>query len=387
MININMLEINKPSELSQVLFVKGNNLEDIGIVKITPGQIDLINCIYYKVKEMILRNNLTISKTGTTSMDLLLSDIAINIEKYKGGQYKKIMEDLITISTINIVINSLGKNKEEDTMLVTKFILEMEVSRHRKNLHKKKVSLLLSNKLIHKFINVKKYFAKMFLKIQFSLSSKYSKLLYELLKDYEKINSISVEMNMLVYLLNDICYKEWSVFRVNVLERAIKEINDKSDIMVSYEPIKEKLEGQRKQVTKVKFHIKKQPETRLRKLGLIEDSITSHTFYNKSKTKLDSFKKNGYKVVNEEMWITTDINKNEEQYASELRIDGWLKETSQDDQNALFEVLASNIDDCDDPIVCIDDYVIRGVFSKHAFTKKPNETIEILNQTISLMTE
>lgn len=241
---------------------------------------------------------------------------------------------------------------------------------------------MLSNRLIHKFINVKKYFAKMFFKIQFSFSSKYSKLLYELLKDYENIKSFTISLIKLVQLLNDTNYKEWSIFRANVLKRAISEINEKSDIIVSYEPIKEKLPDQRKQVTKIKFNIKKQSEQQLIKLGLIEESITSLPFYNKSKSKLDKLIKNGYKVVDEDMWIQTDIKKNEDRYDAEVRIDTWLKETEKDDKNKLYEILADNLDNCEDPMVIIEDYRIIGLFTKDLFTKSAQETLDKLNWII-----
>lgn len=227
----------------------------------------------------------------------------------------------------------------------------------------------------------------MFLKIQFSMSSKYSKLLYEILKDYENINEIVLDVDMVVMLLNDTNFKEWSIFRANVLDRAVKEINEKSDIKVSYEAIKEKVDDQRKQVTKIKFIIQKQPEFRLQQLGLMEQTIESHRFYHKSKTKLDALVKNGYQVIDEEMWIKTDINKNETKYEAETRIDAWLTNTEKEDKNRVFEYLATQLDDCDDPIVSIENYTVKGVFSKDVFTSNASETINLLNTIIEEMSE
>lgn len=216
--------------------------------------------------------------------------------------------------------------------------------------------------------------------------SKYSKALYEILKDYENIKNISINMDLLYGLLNVNINKPsntaWSTFRVNILEKAITEINEKSDILVSYEPIKEKLDGQRLQVTKIKFNIEKQPESRLQELGLIQESIQSHKFYNKSKAKLETLVQNGYTVIDEEMWIETDIKKNEERYDAETRIDTWLKETSQQDKQMVYERLASSFDDCDDPMVVIDSYKIVGLFSKDSFTKNPIETIAMMNEAV-----
>lgn len=387
MANDTMMEIYKPSELSQILFVKGNSTDNIDLVKITPGQIDLINCVYYYARESIVKNNTNLMDSGSTTIKIPLNKFTSDVEKYSAGQYGKVIDDLIAISNINIVINSLGKNKDEDKMLLTRFILEMEVSKHKSNTNKKMVTLLLSNKLIQKFINVKKCFAKMFLKIQFSMSSKYSKLLYEILKDYENISEIVLDVDMVVMLLNDTNFKEWSIFRANVLDRAVKEINEKSDINVEYEAIKEKVYEQRKQVTKIKFIINKQPESRLQQLGLMEQTVETHKFYHKSKTKLDALVKNGYQVIDEEMWIKTDITKNETKYEAETRIDSWLANTDPDDRNRVFECLASQLDDCDDPIVSIENYIIKGVFSKDTFTNNASETINMINAIIEELTE
>ena len=60
-----------------------------------------------------------------------------------------------------------------------------------------------------------------------------------------------------------------------------------------------------------------------------------------------------------------------------------MKETSENDKNFIYETIAKYIDDCEDPMIVIEDYKILGLFSKYAFTKNPLETIELLNQTIS----
>jgi len=87
------------------------------------------------------------------------------------------------------------------------------------------------------------------------------------------------------------------------------------------------------------------------------------------------------------VWIQTDINKNEERYASELRIDEWMKGTDKSEQIELFGILAGQLENYEDPVVCIDNYKIIGVFTKDTFTKNPTETIELLNNVITNMAE
>jgi plasmid replication initiation protein len=234
-------------------------------------------------------------------------------------------------------------------------------------------------------LNVKNYFSKMHLSIQYSLQLKQTKLLYELLKDYENIKTKTIDYDLVLGLLNSNSErnKKFAYFNNDILKKAINEINDKSDIRVTYEPIKERLDGGRANVTKVKFNITKQPESRLIELGLLQQTITSNKFYSKSKNKLDKLVKNGYKVIDEEMWIETDINKNEERYDAEMRIDEWLKNTHKDVRNEIYELLAKTMDDCDEQFIYIDGYLIRGVFSNDAYTKNPMETIELMNNLLS----
>ena len=337
--------------------------------------------ILYKSREEIITKNITL--VGDLELDLNLKDIMATIGKYNNTSYEPIINYFRNLRNKEIVINALQKNKSCETTY-TSIIHKVTTSRH-KNEQLKNVKLQVDGEMINMILNVKKYFVKMHLTIQYSLNSKYAKLLYELLKDYEQIKTLHIDYDILIGLLNIKNHKryiKYSYFNEEILKTTIKEINEKSDIIVSYEPIKEKPEGQRLQVTKIKFFIDKQPESRLQELGLIQESITSHKLYNKSKSKLDKLVKGSYSVIDEEMWITTDINKNEFKYESEIRIDTWLKETSQDDKNMVYESLAKSIDDCEDPIVIIEDYKIIGLFSKDTFTKSASETIELLNQII-----
>jgi len=384
-INIKQMEFNKPSELCQIVCMDENkNLTG----ELTATQMDLMNLLLYKSREKIIKTKIT-EIDEFFNLDIELKYFNSTLNKNLIGVYNKTIEQLINLKRQHFVINALGKNKEMETT-ITSFIHKIRFSRHKDN-HKKVAKIILDGEMINLVFKTKKYFSKMFLVIQFSLVSKYSKSLYELLRDYEGISTINVDLEMLFGLLNvNINRKtniQWSTFRSNILEKAIKEINEKSDITVSYDPIKEKLEGQRKQVTKIKFTIHKQPELRLQELGLIEKPITSLPFYNKSKSKLTKLVSNGYKVIDEDMWIQTDINRNTERYESEIRIDTWLKETTKEDMNALYEILATSIDDCQDPLVHIDNYKITGLFTQEVFTKNPIETIALLNDVIINMNE
>ncbi len=370
----------KPSELCQVLFFDESNKG----LTVSPLQVDLINNFYYEIRKRIVMDNIEIPSDGSTVFEFQLKEICDVLGKYNNSQYTHLIEQLDSLGDIKMVINSLGKNKEIEELTITKFLQEIKISKHKKT-EIKKVKITMSNTLINTFLQTDRFFAKMFLMIQMKMSSKYSKLLYELLKDYEGIKKITFNYHTLLDLLNvtNESQKKWMMFNQNILKKSIMEINEKSDIFIKSTAIKEKENGERLQVTKIKFFIEKQDDSKLKELGLIQESIKDNKFYNKSKSKLDKLVKGGYKVIDEEMWIGTDIKKNEKHYESEIRIDKWLKETSENDKNFIYETIAKYIDDCEDPMIVIEDYKILGLFSKYAFTKNPLETIELLNQTIS----
>jgi len=384
-INTAMMEFNKPSELTQIIFTKENKHDSATLYEMNPMQIDLINFIYYRVRETIIKEKMVINESGMTEFYFPIQDISKAINKYKNNQYNTLIKTLNDLSDVKIILNSLGKNKDIDEMIITRFILEMKISKHKIFSDKKTIRLGLSNTLITRFIDVKKYFSKMFFKIQFSMVSKYSKLLYEILKDYEGLEVLILNYNDCLDLLNVSNGKKekWAIINQNILKRAVQEINEKSDIFVNYEPIKEKpTKEERLQVTKIKFNIKKQSEERLHRLGLIKESITSLPFYNKSKAKLDALIKNGYKVIDEEGWIEVDIKKNEEKYDCEVRIDKWLEETTEDVKLEILQSVTGKLEDCEDHTTYIKEYRLTGIFSQEAFTKNAKETIEILNKAI-----
>lgn len=377
--NIEKFEINKPSELTQVVFTQKIQ-KDVTIYKMSSIQIDLVNSIFYKIREYITKKITEIDRSvPSTVFEFTIKELNSMLPTYNNNEYRQIIEQLDNLSDVKIVINSLGKNKELDEMIITRFIHEIRLSKHKET-KKKIIKLAISNEIISRFVDVKKYFSKMFLTIQFSMKSKYSKLLYELLKDYEGIKTKSFKLDVLMDLINvsEESQRVWSTFRPNILQKAINEINEKSDISISYLAIKEKLQNERLQVTKIKFTITPQSKEKLEKLGLIEESITTHKLYKKSKLKLDTLVKTGYNVIDEDMWIKTDIKENEEKYEAELKIDKWLKEIDQVSKNELFEILAESLDECDDRMVYIDNYKIVGLFTKEVFTKNAKETREII---------
>jgi len=385
-INKSKLEINKPSELTQTVFFKNDSCN--AVASLSAIQMDIFNLIFYKSKEYFIKNKVELTEFIPFEMELAV--FASEFGKYQVQDYNNLVKQLVMLSDVKVVINALGKNKDMKTTF-TRFIHKISVSRHSED-KRKKVRLVLDGDICKMIFDVKKLFTKFYLKIQFSMVSKYSKLLYELLKDYSGIKTTTIDYELLIALLN-VDYEntnngKWAMFNQNILRNAVKEINEKSDIEVSYEPIKEKpSKNKRLQVTKIKFNIEKQSEERLQELGLIQPSIVTLPFYNKSKAKLDKLVKGGYNVVDEEMWIETDIKKNEESYSFEEKLDNWTSKVEQEMKNKILQAVAEKIEDCYDPAVCIRDYRLVGVFSNEIFTRNAKETAAIINETVDFIGE
>ena len=72
------------------------------------------------------------------------------------------------------------------------------------------------------------------------MRSKYAIRLYELLKSYEGMSSITLTLEVLKARLDAENYTNFKDFRRRVLERAVEEINTYADIEVRFEPKKQK---------------------------------------------------------------------------------------------------------------------------------------------------
>jgi len=374
------LEINKPSELCQVLYF--TDYKKMVYAQLTPTQIDLMNVITYQARKHFISKKIELNYDYASVMiELELKEVSEYFNKYKHNDYHQLIEQLNGLRKLDIVFNVLKKNKYMETTL-TSFIHELTISKHKEN-NKKIVKVHISTKVLGLFLDVKKLFTKMHLQIQFSMKSKYSKLLYELLKDYEGINSKIIDYDLLIGLINaghSERYNTFSYFNNDILKKAIKEINDKSDIKVSYEPIKERPDGGRLQVTKIKFMMKKQ------KCDLIDNqepelSIEEQIKYNKKKVITEQRLKQAkqfQEIKNEDAWIKKTI---------ESITDEFLEQQDKI-ESAKEQIDNINIKDYTDKlsikygdIIGLDKYKLIYIFdeSKPSITNNANETLDILS--------
>ena len=272
------LELRKPSELCQVLYYKDFNKEEFAVL--TPMQLNLISIIFYFISDSISKQNLTEDEIydwiSMNHFELNLQSISEILGTYKNGYYAIIVKNLQELSKIQVLTNILHKNKTRELTLFH-FLRKISWVQDNKNISKR-VKVWIEPELLAMFIKMKSYYTKFSLQIQLGLKSKYSKLLYEVMKDYSGSGVKNIDFEMLKALLNvDVLSKptlnNWSNFNRDVLKRCVNEINAKSDIVLEYTPVKERID-KKLTVVSVNFNIKKQKS----KLINYEKEYTNHEF-------------------------------------------------------------------------------------------------------------
>lgn len=312
--------------------------------------------------------------------EINLKDLSEFLEKYEFKQdKKKLSYSLNELKSTTVRVGIFKQDSKLKEVLENRYFSLLR--RYNRVSNSNTVTYQLEPEILLGWAFNPKPFAKMYLKLQTNLHTTYTKILYEICKDYENLKVVRKELDLWHAVLGfnkDIkTIHQVSLFKHNYLNRAIEDINKFTDIKIT------NIYGEKKdKKTFMIVEFEKQSVSRLKELGLVESGIISLPFYSKAKKKLDTLIKGGYKVADEEMWIKTDIKKNEEKYDSETRIDTWLKETTQSAQNEIYKLLASSIDECEDISVYIKDYLICGILTNELFTKSAKETIDALNAVI-----
>ena len=257
------LEMKKPSALCQVLYYSDYTKKEQA--NLSPLQFDLIDVVFKFVS-----TTLELEKVDTESLDewasinhfeIELKDIASMLGRYKNGYYEQIVDNLLSISKIQVLTNTLYKDKSYDSVLYH-FIRKIAWNKDKQTTNKS-IKVWLEPEILHMFLSIKRYYTIYHLQIQFGLKSRYSKALYVTLKDYDNIggktlNFQHLQRMMMVDTVERPNLKSWSNFNRDLLKRTVKEINSKSDIFITYTPIKERDENNKLTVTNVKFELKKQ---------------------------------------------------------------------------------------------------------------------------------
>lgn len=170
------------------------------------------------------------------------------IDYDNGKNYKNIKHALKTLSD-----KSFWMERENGREVLMRWIDKVEID-HRKGV----IDIKLDKDLKPYLLQLKTFFTKYNYLYVMTMKSQYSIRLYELLKSYENIQGIIYEVTELRKLLNltDDVLPRWVDFKRFVIEQAVKEINQFTDIKIKYDPIK-----RGRSVFEVAFHIKTKSDT------------------------------------------------------------------------------------------------------------------------------
>ena len=408
----NIIELKKPSELCQVLFFSDFTKKEYA--HLTSLQIDLASTLFYLISDVINTHNLSdediFQWSSLNHIEINLQTISNLLGKYSNGYYEPIVSNLHELSKIQVLTNTLHKNKEQEQIL---FHLIRKISwvkdKHTSN---KKVKVWIEPELLMMFRNVNKMYTSFYLQIQYGLNSKYSKLLYEILKDYANLGEITLDFDVLKALLNvDVDEKpdwgKWSTFNRDILKRAVHEVSEKSDITVCYEVIKAR-EIKKLEVTKVKFFIKKQKSI-LIDYDSMHNKIETDTcvvsdvhvkdkelsavelkFYELAMRRMEHTKLLGTVVRNEKNYIAAIIEKMKSDnvdVVSMVELDtiiSNIKSNIQNEKSDKNQLLVLHNYDAKYPIVSIsNEYLLYSPVDKVNITKTASETINNINTFIN----
>lgn len=131
----------------------------------------------------------------------------------------------------------------------------------------KKMTFRFSEYMFNLVANLKKQFTAYQICYILSLSSKYSLVMYELLQSYASLSGHRFDVDELKKILGAENYKNFKDFRNRCLDSACVEINSKTDLYISYTPIKAG-----RSVTAVDFRIKKKSYDELFELWGYKDN-------------------------------------------------------------------------------------------------------------------
>ena len=201
-------------------------------------------------------------------MDLNFHDLASSMGHLRLDE--KTMHEIITgldnLSKTQASIYYANKNDRfEET---TSFILKYTVSSIKRDMNKR-LTLMLSTSLVKILRENKGIFLKLYTHARYDLKSKYSTVLYDILSKKSKgsytiatVFTIEEFKKLLDFdLVETNNFDSWTKINSNILSRAAKEINEKTNMYLTYTTIKDKTHSdKRTQTNSIKFETSLAPE-------------------------------------------------------------------------------------------------------------------------------
>ncbi len=290
-------------------------------------------------------------------------------------QFEKIIRRLRTMIMVVNYHNNKTITSREDINLIRKVKITQNT-----------LYFNLEKEILKPYIEHRKEFDHVFVKIDWALKSKYSKFLYRILTEHRETKySIHYEMLLMLMNLSDPKYlaaRAYNVFNRDVLKKCVDELNEWSDLRIEYYPIKYKKE--KKIVEKIVFEVTTQePKEHQKELSEQEemDINISQLIEHKAIKEYERVAKYSH-IIDKSAYINSIIRKyDRDDIAAEIRINRWIEYTKTEfrpltDQPALL---------CIDPynkkeMITIDNaFGLVDIINHKQISKKPSITLKKLN--------
>ena len=290
-------------------------------------------------------------------------------------QFEKIIRRLRTMIMVVNYHNNKTITSREDINLIRKVKITQNT-----------LYFNLEKEILKPYIEHRKEFYHVFVKIDWALKSKYSKFLYRILTEHRETKySIHYEMLLMLMNLSDPKYlaaRAYNVFNRDVLKKCVDELNEWSDVRIEYYPIKNKKE--KKIVEKIVFEVTTQePKEHQKELSEQEemDINISQLIEHKAIKEYERVAKYSH-IIDKSAYINSIIRKyDRDDIAAEIRINRWIEYTKTEfrpltDQPALL---------CIDPynkkeMITIDNaFGLVDIINHKQISKKPSITLKKLN--------
>ncbi|MCK8496105.1 MULTISPECIES: replication initiation protein [Spirosoma] len=228
---------------------------------------------------MDLDNKLIVQDNAITSARYEMNALEKNIIYMMMSQLRKddTADTIYYVSVRELMEKTATRNSYEDFKRATEQLIGRVLQIHRPNGNLLQVSMIssaeyiagqgvieigLDPKIRPFFFDLKQNFTAFQLHMALSLDSKYAKRVYEMLAQYKNLGQLTIEVVELkrrLYLYDEKTgveqYRNWADFERRILSVAQKEINEKTDLRVTYTTVK-----QGRRVSELHFAIQAGPQ-------------------------------------------------------------------------------------------------------------------------------
>jgi len=399
LIKKDIFEVHKPSALITAKYsrLKKRNGKIVGEANsLLPVQHDAMNFLCYNAREQMhkkfnIEDVLSKFENDNELMEFLqVQEFSININEFvefiDGYQLKQDKKYLFEqIDDMQRIQTKVGIFKHDSVCGDIHKVKTMSLIRNYTKIDNSNTfTFQLEPEILLGWMHNPKPYTKLFLKVQTKLKLTYSKILYEICKDYVGLDKpLSKEFNeWLVVLGIDKTKSNTSTpgqLKAAYLNKAIKEINEHTDIFI--DDIKGKKENG---ITSMIVYFHSQ-DCSIIESDNITLSLEEQIKYNKkkviAKARLEQSKK-FQDINNEEAWLKKTIDSITDEFIEQQDLIEEAKQRIDDIGEEVLRVFGTLLMDKYKDVVMIKDYKLQFAFdeTKPPITNNAKETYDVLLQ-------